>query len=72
MTIGMIGRKVGMTRIAEAGGKVVPVTVIHLAENTITQVKSADTDGYEAVQDIQQTLVGALLELVAGILIHMR
>jgi large subunit ribosomal protein L3 len=50
MTIGMIGRKVGMTRIAEAGGKVVPVTVIHLAENTITQVKSAATDGYEAVQ----------------------
>ncbi|MCE5360463.1 50S ribosomal protein L3 [Candidatus Igneacidithiobacillus taiwanensis] len=50
MTIGMIGRKVGMTRVAEESGKVVPVTVVHLPENVVTQVKTAERDGYEAIQ----------------------
>ncbi len=50
MAVGLIGRKVGMTRIAEEGGKVVPVTVIHVDKNVITQVKRTDTDGYEAIQ----------------------
>ncbi|WP_308387553.1 50S ribosomal protein L3 [Acidithiobacillus sp. AMEEHan] len=50
MTIGMIGRKIGMTRVAGEGGKVVPVTVIHLAENVVTQIKSKESDGYEAIQ----------------------
>ena len=50
MTIGMIGRKVGMTRVAEDSGKVVAVTVVHLADNVVTQVKTSEQDGYEAVQ----------------------
>ena len=50
MSIGVIGRKVGMTRIFTDAGASVPVTVIEVEPNRITQVKSADTDGYRAVQ----------------------
>jgi len=50
MTIGLIGRKIGMTRIQGADGRVVPVTVIQVEANTITQVKTLETDGYDAVQ----------------------
>jgi large subunit ribosomal protein L3 len=50
MTIGVIGRKAGMTRIFTDEGATVPVTVIEVAPNRVTQVKSAETDGYRAVQ----------------------
>jgi len=50
MTIGVIGRKVGMTRIFTDDGVSVPVTVIEVEPNRITQIKSDDTDGYRAVQ----------------------
>lgn len=50
MTIGVIGRKCGMTRVFEQDGRAVPVTVIEVTPNRITQVKSAETDGYVAVQ----------------------
>lgn len=50
MTIGIVGRKSGMTRIFTEDGASVPVTVIEVAPNRVTQVKSADTDGYAAVQ----------------------
>lgn len=50
MTIGVIGRKVGMTRIFTEEGASVPVTVIEVEPNRITQVKTAETDGYRAVQ----------------------
>lgn len=50
MTVGLIGRKAGMTRVFEAGGISVPVTVIEIAPNYITQVKTGDRDGYTAVQ----------------------
>jgi len=50
MTIGVVGRKVGMTRIFTDEGASVPVTVIEVEPNRVTQVKTADTDGYRAVQ----------------------
>ena len=50
MTIGVIGRKAGMTRIFTEEGVTVPVTVIEVAPNRVTQVKSGETDGYRAVQ----------------------
>lgn len=50
MTIGIVGRKSGMTRIFTDEGKSVPVTVIEAEPNRITQVKSAETDGYGAIQ----------------------
>jgi large subunit ribosomal protein L3 len=50
MIQGLIGRKLGMTQMFDESGVVHPVTVIECGPNVITQVKSADTDGYEAVQ----------------------
>lgn len=50
MTIGIVGRKSGMTRIFTDEGLSIPVTVVEAAPNRITQVKSVDSDGYDAVQ----------------------
>lgn len=50
MTIGLIGRKAGMTRIFIEDGSSVPVTVIEVQANRVSQIKSAETDGYRAVQ----------------------
>jgi large subunit ribosomal protein L3 len=50
MTIGVIGRKAGMTRIFTEAGETVPVTVIEVPPNRVSQVKSVETDGYRAVQ----------------------
>ena len=50
MTIGVIGRKAGMTRIFTEEGLSIPVTVIEVQPNRVTQLKTEDTDGYRAVQ----------------------
>jgi large subunit ribosomal protein L3 len=50
MTIGLVGRKAGMTRVFTEAGDSVPVTVIEVDPNRVTQVKTAETDGYAAVQ----------------------
>jgi large subunit ribosomal protein L3 len=50
MKIGLLGRKIGMTRVYDTNGKVTPVTVIEAGGNTVVQVKSEETDGYSAVQ----------------------
>src|ERR1700746_1854126 len=50
MAIGLVGRKVGMTRIFTDAGETVPVTVIEVLPNRITQVKGKDKEGYRAVQ----------------------
>ncbi|TRW47901.1 50S ribosomal protein L3 [Aliidiomarina halalkaliphila] len=50
MAIGLVGRKVGMTRIFQEDGASVPVTVIEVLANRVTQVKNLDTDGYRALQ----------------------
>lgn len=50
MTIGIVGRKRGMTRIFTEDGSSIPVTVVEVEPNRITQVKNVETDGYNAVQ----------------------
>ena len=50
MTIGLIGRKRGMTRVFTDQGDSVPVTVIEISPNRVTQVKTVETDGYSALQ----------------------
>ena len=50
MAIGLIGRKAGMTRVFTEDGATVPVTVIEVEPNRITQLKTIETDGYRAVQ----------------------
>ncbi len=50
MSIGIIGRKVGMTRVYDAGGRLTTVTVVAAEGNTLLQRKTIEKDGYEAVQ----------------------
>jgi large subunit ribosomal protein L3 len=50
MSLGLVGRKRGMTRVFTDAGETVPVTVIEALPNRVTQVKTADSDGYCAVQ----------------------
>jgi large subunit ribosomal protein L3 len=50
MTPALLGKKVGMTRVYDEKGRIVPVTVVECLPNAVTQVKSVDTDGYNAVQ----------------------
>ncbi len=50
MSIGVIGRKAGMTRLFTDAGESIPVTVIEVPPNRVSQVKSPETDGYRAVQ----------------------
>lgn len=50
MAIGLVGRKVGMTRIFQEDGASVPVTVIEVQANRVTQVKDLEIDGYRALQ----------------------
>jgi len=50
MSLGLVGRKVGMTRIFTDDGTAVPVTVLDMSDNRITQIKTAETDGYSAIQ----------------------
>lgn len=48
--LGLVGRKVGMTRIFTEDGESIPVTVLEVAGNRVTQVKTEETDGYNAIQ----------------------
>ncbi len=50
MSIGLVGRKSGMTRVFTEEGVSVPVTVVEVQPNRVTQIKTAETDGYTAVQ----------------------
>jgi ribosomal protein S10 len=50
MSLGLVGRKVGMTRVFAEDGTAVPVTVLDVANNRVTQIKTQETDGYTAVQ----------------------
>ncbi|MDO8292738.1 MAG: 50S ribosomal protein L3 [Gallionella sp.] len=50
MSLGLVGRKIGMTRVFTEDGSSLPVTVLEVSNNRVTQVKSVDTDGYTAVQ----------------------
>jgi len=50
MSLGLVGRKCGMTRVFSENGKSTPVTVIEIEANRVTQVKTDETDGYDAIQ----------------------
>lgn len=50
MAISLLGRKIGMTRIFGESGDAVPVTVLEIAPNRVSQVKTKESDGYEAIQ----------------------
>jgi large subunit ribosomal protein L3 len=47
---GLLGKKLGMTQVFDANNKIVPVTVISVASNIVTQIRTVETDGYTAVQ----------------------
>jgi large subunit ribosomal protein L3 len=50
MSLGLVGRKIGMTRLFTDDGDTVPVTVVDVSNNRVTQIKTPETDGYAAVQ----------------------
>lgn len=50
MSLGLVGRKVGMTRIFTDDGDTIPVTVVDVSNNRVSQIKTPETDGYSAVQ----------------------
>ncbi|MDZ7782889.1 MAG: 50S ribosomal protein L3 [Halioglobus sp.] len=50
MTIGLVGRKSGMTRVFTEDGVSIPVTVVEITPNRVTQIKDIDSDGYRAIQ----------------------
>ena len=47
---GILGRKIGMTQVFTESGKLIPVTVVEVEKNVVTQIKTKENDGYEAVQ----------------------
>ena len=47
---GILGRKIGMTQVFDQDGKLTPVTVVEVTPNVVTQIKTKDNDGYEAIQ----------------------
>jgi len=55
MSLGLVGRKVGMTRVFVEDGTSVPVTVIEVEPNRVSQIKTVETDGYSAVQVVTGT-----------------
>ncbi len=50
MSLGLVGRKIGMTRVFTDDGASIPVTVLDMSNNRVSQIKTADTDGYDAIQ----------------------
>ena len=50
MSLGLVGRKVGMTRVFTDDGDSLPVTVLDVSDNRVTQIKQPASDGYGAVQ----------------------
>src|SRR5258705_8376219 len=50
MSLGLVGRKIGMTRVFTDEGDSIPVTVVDVSNNRVTQIKTPESDGYTAVQ----------------------
>ena len=50
MSLGLVGRKVGMTRVFAEDGQSIPVTVLDVSNNRVTQIKTPEADGYAAIQ----------------------
>ena len=55
MAISLLGQKVGMTRVFNEDGSAIPVTVLEMTPNRVSQVKTVETDGYDAIQLIRGT-----------------
>ena len=53
---GILGKKIGMTQVFTTEGKLIPVTVIEVEPNVVTQIKTVEKDGYEAVQLATDTI----------------
>ena len=53
---GILGKKIGMTQVFTTEGKLIPVTVIEVEPNVVTQIKTVEKDGYEAVQLATETI----------------
>jgi large subunit ribosomal protein L3 len=67
MALGLVGRKAGMTRIFTEEGASVPVTVIEVEPNRVTQVRTAEADGYEAIQvTVGSVKTGSVNKPMAG------
>ena len=47
---GILGRKIGMTQVFTESGKLIPVTIVEVEKNVVTQIKTKENDGYEAIQ----------------------
>ena len=64
MKKGILGRKIGMTQVFTKSGKLVPVTVVEVEPNVVTQIKTLENDGYEAIQKL-------LLDILAKLILHL-
>lgn len=53
---GILGKKVGMTQVFTKNGKLIPVTVIEVEPNVVTQIKTVAKDGYDAIQIATETI----------------
>ena len=53
---GILGKKIGMTQVFTKEGKLIPVTVVEVEPNVVTQIKTVEKDGYEAVQLATETI----------------
>ena len=65
-SLGLVGRKAGMTRVFTEDGKSIPVTLIEATPNRITQLKTPETDGYSAVQVVVGTRRASLINKPAA------
>ena len=70
MTIGIVGRKCGMSRVFTDSGESVPVSVIEVEANRVTQVKTRDNDGYDAIQVTTGTKRAALVSKPKACLLY--
>jgi large subunit ribosomal protein L3 len=67
MAVGIVGRKIGMTRVFAETGASVPVTVLDVAPNRVTQMRTDDNDGYRAVQvTVGERRPGRVTKAMAG------
>ena len=53
---GILGKKIGMTQVFTTDGKLIPVTVIEVEPNVVTQIKTVEKDGYDAIQLATETV----------------
>ncbi len=81
MSVGILGTKLGMTQVFDEAGRAIPVTVVQAGPCTVTQIKTKQTDGYEAIQvgfkevkqkALNKPLLGHLAKSSAPALRHLR